>query len=234
MRSLSLHYTFLWMDVGISESNIKKQFRQYKSLHTRLCCGRAGNFLRSQPIRGILVLSSAVTLWTRRAFSFHRKHNLSARYEPPLPQTSGRADLVPPPPPPGVINLLASHFSGSPPTIISIAHPPCQFPLSHHSQSFFFPFLLLAGVSGTVPVAVTSLGWWQRLSRLPVTVWCLGTLTSWPGSSSPSGLWGERPGCEPSTPTSIFPSAVDTEDTKCSVFIKLCRCDELISWWFAH
>ena len=114
---------------------------------------------------------------------------------------------------PDIINLSPLTSLAPPSAIIAITHPPCHSPLSYHSQSLFLPFLLLAIVSGAVPVAVTSLCWWEHPSWLAVTVWCLGTLTSLPGSSSPSGLWGERPGCEPSTPTSVFPSAVDTEDT---------------------
>lgn len=116
---------------------------------------------------------------------------------------------------PGVIHLspilfLVSCWPLSPSIIFQVS-----FLLSHHSHSFFlyFPFLLLADVSGRVPLAVTCVCWWEYLSWLSVTVWCLGTLTSSPGSSSPSGLWGERPGCEPSTLTSVFPSVVDTKDT---------------------
>lgn len=118
---------------------------------------------------------------------------------------------------PGVINLSPLIFLVScRPLSLSLILPVSFLCPIIHSLVFFlffFPFLLLASVSGAKPVAVTCLCWWEYLSWPSVTVWCLGTLTSSPGSSSPSGLWGERPGCEPSTPTSVSPSAVDTADT---------------------
>lgn len=69
---------------------------------------------------------------------------------------------------PNIINLLPLIFSGFPSTFISITHPPCQFPLSYHSQTpphphTHIPFLLLASVSGAVPV--TSL-WVMRACLL--------------------------------------------------------------------
>lgn len=146
MRSLSLHYTFLWMDVGACESNLVKAV----SGSTKVCTQDSAVAEREassapRPIRGLLVLSSTVTLWTRPAFSFHRKHNLSARYEPPLPQTPGRADLVPPPsrcnksPRLSFLWFSADHYlhrSSS----LSVSFVP-SFTVS---LSLFFPFLLLA------------------------------------------------------------------------------------------
>lgn len=86
------------------------------------------------------------TLGPDECFSFHRKHSPEQPELPPPPPSS---TTLPPPTPRGRAGCNKS--LASPPTIISIAHRPCHFPVSHHSQSCFFfffydviPFLLLA------------------------------------------------------------------------------------------
>lgn len=108
---------------------------------------------------------------------------------------------------PGVINLsplicLLSHRPWSHSSCLSVLRPIIL-------SLFFSPFPPSASVKrGRVSGSDTSL--LTTALRVCVTAWCLGTPTTSPGSSSPSGLWGGRPGCEPSTLTSVSPSAVDT------------------------
>lgn len=153
-----------------SERNktIRRQLWRYKRLHMEYCYmaleGQSRSFLCTELIRGILVLSCKGPCPPARLDSLDpTTTQLSQKAQPEHfvwgrgDWDSGRLGL------PWHNTFFASHFSGSPPTIMSIAHPPSQFPLSYRSQSLFFPFLLLASVSGAVPVAVTSL-WVMRAS----------------------------------------------------------------------
>lgn len=131
------------------------QLRQYKRLHAEHCCmaleGQSRSCLCPQLIRGISVLLSCkgpsppahldsqdptAAQLSQKAHPAHRGRGWLGQWEGGSPSD--------------MINLTASHYSGSPSTIISITHPRCQFPLSYHSQSLFLPFRRLASVSGAV------------------------------------------------------------------------------------
>lgn len=124
-----------------------RQLWRYKRLHMEYCYmaleEQRRSFLWIEASRGISVLLSCKGPLSNSPpgqsgpnnhSSFHRKHNLNTLSEAEVTQDNGRLDL------PWHNKSFPSHFSGSQSTIMSISHPPCQFPLSYHSQSFFSLF----------------------------------------------------------------------------------------------